>query len=51
MLSEKYCKNLEQTVSEKQREIRKLRSDKFLMSLMIVAGWSLFFLSQFRQMV
>ncbi len=49
MLSEKYCQDLEQSVCEKQKEIRKLRNDKFFMSCLVVLGWSLFLISQFRQ--
>lgn len=48
MLSEKYCQNLERSVCDKQKEIRKLRNDKFLMSLLVMVGWGLFFISQFH---
>ena len=46
MLSEQYCRNLEQSICVKQKQIQKLRNDKFLMSLLVGVGWSLFILSQ-----
>jgi hypothetical protein len=48
MLSEQYCRNLEQSICAKQKQIRKLRNDKFLMSLLVGIGWSLFILSQLK---
>jgi hypothetical protein len=51
MLSEKYCRNLEQSVCTKQRQIQKLRNDKFLMSLAVVVGWGLFAVSQLHQVI
>lgn len=48
MLSEQYCKNLEHSICDKQKQIRKLRNEKFVMGLLVVAGWSLFFLTKFQ---
>jgi hypothetical protein len=51
MLSEQYCRDLEQSVYAKQKQIKKLRNDKFLMQLLVVVGWSLFVVSQFRYLL
>ena len=51
MLSEQYCRNLEQSVCNKQKQIQKLRNDKFLMSLMVCVGWSLFIITQLREII
>lgn len=51
MLSEKYCRRLEMTISVKKRQIQKLQSDKFIMQLLMGVGWTLFIISQFRYLV
>ena len=48
MLSEKYCQNLEMSISSKKRQIKKLKSDKFILELLMGVGWGLFILSQLR---
>ena len=51
MLSEQYCRNLENTICLKQKQIRKLRNQKFTMAVLLAVGWSLFFVSQLRFMI
>ena len=51
MLSEKYCRNLEMSISMNKRQIQKLQSDKFIMKLLMGVGWILFIISQLRYIV
>jgi hypothetical protein len=51
MLSEKYCQNLEISITVKKRQIQKLQSDKFVMQLLMGVGWALFIISQFKYLI
>lgn len=48
MLTKEYCQSLENSLHNKHKEIRVLRSQLFFLKLLLVFGWGLLVLAQIK---